>query len=209
MSVPERRIVAAAIFLASLFPQWGLYDYTSSLSANGSNRPFTGLDAVRQQSMLECISCLGFLVLFFTWLCFRDLAVKRGPIPTPKGWGWDLVLLGILGSCSVAWVRILTLALTHDRDRFFVSSIWYTDDFSTGFWVFPAAVVLAIGVRFLPLPSPRAGGPSDFIADVQLENPTVLSRAEALLAHRVAIASGLLVSGMFFLLCSLLYLMFR
>ncbi|HEX8218546.1 MAG TPA: hypothetical protein VF914_04935 [Chloroflexia bacterium] len=208
MFVLGRRLVAAAIFLASLFPQWGFYDYTSSLHPNSRNHPFTGLDAVRQQSMLECLSCLGIVVLFFGWLSFRDLAARREGVATSKGWGWDFVLLGIIGACTVGWLRILSFALTHDRDRFWVSSLWYRD-LLPGFWVFPVAVVLAKCVRFLPLGTSRATWQASFNTSIPPEYLTILSRAQAVLAHGVAKAVGLLVSGMLFVLCSLLYLALR
>ena len=48
----------------TLLPQWGYFDYTSSLHPNRSNIPFTGLDVFRQQSILLCLmSCFVPLVL--------------------------------------------------------------------------------------------------------------------------------------------------
>ncbi len=200
-----RSFVAAAILLVSLLPKWGSYDYTSSLHPNSRGHMFTGLDAVRQQLIVGCLACMGFTMLFMCWLLARKVIAKRAPVFAKSGWGWDFVLLGIFSGCTIAWLRVLTLVLAQERDRFLFSSIWYKD-LSSAFWLFPVALLLALGVRFIPLSRKRTRGQSRLTASVQPVTVTSVARADSVLADEATLIGGIVILGWMLLACSLAYM---
>jgi hypothetical protein len=129
------------LILSNLQSRWGSFDYTSSLHPNNFNNSFTGLDALRQQSIMLCpFSCIvGFALLGI-------VAMKGSAFRVSKLKGLnaiDILLLVIMLLLGIVWLRIMLLAASHEKASFFVSSVWYKD-LLPAFWQF--ACVLGISV---------------------------------------------------------------
>jgi hypothetical protein len=203
-----RRAIASTILLSSLLLPWGFYDYTSSLGSNGRNHVFTGLDALRQQVIIGCLSCMGYVLLILCWLLLGKVLARHRPASTTKRWGWEFVLFGIAACASVAWLRVLSLALAHERERLFMSSIWYRD-LSPGFWIFPACLLLAIATRFLPVGHRPSGELPQPHAEAQPGSLTAAERAETEMADEAVLIGSIVMLGMTLLGCSLTYIAIR
>ena len=140
-------LAVSFLLFSNLQSRWGSFDYTSSLHPDNFNNSFTGLDALRQQSiMLGPLSCiLGFALLGIVGTKVYTFIVSK-----LKGLNAvDIVLLSVMLLLGIVWLRIMLLAATHERASFFMSSVWYKG-LLPAFWQFGS--VLGIGVVALVAP---------------------------------------------------------
>jgi hypothetical protein len=197
-----RHIIAFVVLALPLMFQWGRYHYTSSLHPNESNVPFMGLDAMRQQSGYGFFFCFGVVLLVFAWTIVAGARGKPDRI-SPDGY-WNIALLTVAICICLTWLRVLQLALSGERDRFFVSSIWYQKDLLPAFWVVPVTLLLALVIGlFKPL------GIDDRNASMTRGGTNVTESQSALINENPVLIAIFCTLVMVFLGCSIFFWAFK
>jgi hypothetical protein len=142
-----KRLLALCCAILALLPRWGTFDVTSSLHVNTSGNDFTGLDALRHQSFttLPLVCLVAFALLCF--VIMSEIRISAFAFPFFNGWAKAIVV--VFAVMLVMWGKILILTFLNERDRFFVSSIWY-QEVTAAFWFFPCVRLLATVLVLLP-----------------------------------------------------------